>query len=124
MEIEVQPWIRVVAETAVGQREELIAEARKRISAEPNKYVNHIYGEKEAGGTSWLYISTIPIEKMGFPSLDTAPVNLNVNRAMGTVPPVLLGVAAAMSGIYWLAKRREKMSQESAGEKEKDEVMK
>jgi len=95
-----------------GEREDLLAEARQRIAAEPNKYVDHIYGEKEAGGTSWLYISTTPVEKMGFPALESEPVTVNAQRAMGAVPPVLLGVVAAMSGLYWLAKRRDRMSQE------------
>ena len=33
-------------------REEILQEARNRISDQPEKYVDHIYGEKEAGGTS------------------------------------------------------------------------
>jgi len=107
-----------------GQREELIAEARERIAAEPNKYINHIYGEEEAGGTSWLYISTIPMEKMGFPSLESKPVTANTQRAMGAVPPALLGVAATMAGIYWLTKRRQKLGQAEDSNKEKTGVMK
>jgi len=46
-------------------------------------------------------------------------VTINTERAMGAVPPVLLGVAAAMSGFYWLFKRREKMSEAEAGDEEK-----
>ena len=52
-----------------GDRDKLLAEARRRIAAEPDKYVNHIYGEKEAGGTAWLYISDVPFKKLGFPTL-------------------------------------------------------
>jgi len=37
---------------------------------------------------------------------------------------VLLGVAAAMTGIYWLTKRRQKISQAEDSDKEKTEVMK
>jgi len=107
-----------------GEREELLAEARERIADSPDNYVNHIYGEKEVGGTSWLYLSPVPFEKLGFPVLGSEPVTLDAERAMGAVPPVLFGVAAVMSGIYWLAKRRDKMSQERAGEKEKEEVAK
>ena len=102
-----------------GEREELITEARERIAAEPGKYVDHIYGEKEVGGTSWLYLSPIPFEKLGFPTLGSEAVTVNVERAMGAVPPVLLGVAAVMSGIYWLSKRRDKMNQAKANDEEK-----
>ena len=108
----------------LGEREELIIEARKRIATSPDKYVNHIYGEKEVGGTSWLYLSPVPFEMLGLPTLGSEPVTVNVERAMGAVPSVLLGVAAAMAGVYWLVKRREKINQESAGAKEKEEVTK
>ncbi|MFC1903264.1 hypothetical protein ACFLW9_00035 [Chloroflexota bacterium] len=58
------------------------------------------------------------------PTLGSEPVTVDVERAMGAVPPVLFGVAATMAGVYWLVKRREKMGQETSGEKEKEEVMK
>jgi formate dehydrogenase iron-sulfur subunit len=105
-----------------GNRDELLAEARERITAEPGKYIDHIYGEHEAGGTAWLYISDIPLKEMGFPTLNHGPVTLNAQRAMGAVPPVLLGVAAAMTGIYWLIKRREKLSVDKEDDNTKKEV--
>ena len=101
-----------------GEREELIAEAKERIKVEPTKYINHVYGEEEAGGTSWLYLSAIPLENMGFPSLESKAMTINAQRAMGAVPPVLLGVTAAMSGIYWLIKRRNRISQKENANKE------
>ena len=107
-----------------GERDDLIAEARERIAAEPEKYVDHIYGEKEVGGTSWLHLSPVPFEKLGLPTLGSEPVTVNAARAMGAVPPVLLGVAAAMAGIYWLTKRRQKISHTEDGDKEKTGVTK
>ncbi len=49
-----------------GRRENLLDEARRRIYTEPGKYVRHIYGEHEAGGTAWLYLSAVPFERIGF----------------------------------------------------------
>jgi formate dehydrogenase iron-sulfur subunit len=49
-----------------GRRENLLDEARHRIYTEPGRYVTHIYGEHEAGGTSWLYLSAVPFEQLGF----------------------------------------------------------
>ena len=37
-----------------GEREQLLALAQKRITDNPKKYVPHIYGEHEAGGTGFL----------------------------------------------------------------------
>jgi formate dehydrogenase iron-sulfur subunit len=101
-----------------GERDELIAEAQRRIAEHPDKYVNHIYGAQEVGGTSWLYLSPVPFEEIGFPTLPSVPVTINAERAMAAVPPVLVGVAAAMAGIYWLVQRQQKIGQK-AGEEEK-----
>ena len=107
-----------------GKREELLAEAKERITTAPGKYVNHIYGQNEVGGTSWLYLSPVPFEKLGFGPHINEPVTINAARAMGLVPPVIIGVAAAMTGIYWLTKRRQKISQAVDGDKEKAGVTK
>jgi formate dehydrogenase iron-sulfur subunit len=52
-----------------GDRAELIAEGMRRISERPEKYEHHIYGENEAGGTSWMYLSPVPFDKVGFPNV-------------------------------------------------------
>jgi formate dehydrogenase iron-sulfur subunit len=93
-----------------GKREDLLVEARRRIDAEPGRYIDHIYGEEEAGGTSWLYISPAPLEELGFPAVAPKTVTTNVSRAVGLVPPVLLGVTTTMTGIYWLTKRKQKLA--------------
>ena len=49
-----------------GTRWELIKEARKRIQENPELYVDQIYGEKEAGGTGFLYLSPVPFDELGF----------------------------------------------------------
>ena len=51
-----------------GRRETLLFEAHSRVKSRPDRYVNHIYGEKEAGGTAWLYLSDVPFENLGFKS--------------------------------------------------------
>ncbi len=94
-----------------GERNELLLEAQARIKANPGKYVDHIYGEKEVGGTSKMYLSSVPFEKLGFPVLGPEPVNRYSDVAMAAVPPTIVVAAAAMSGVYWITKRRDKMSQ-------------
>ncbi len=96
-----------------GERDELIAEARERIETYPDKYIDHIYGENEAGGTSWLYLSPVPFDELGFPTLSSTPVTVNTERAIGAVPPVVVTVAALMSAVYWIARRKKKLEQEN-----------
>jgi formate dehydrogenase beta subunit len=53
-----------------GHRSTLLARAKERIAETPGKYFeNRVYGEKEAGGTQVLYISHVPFEAIGLPSL-------------------------------------------------------
>jgi formate dehydrogenase iron-sulfur subunit len=50
-----------------GKKSELLKTAKLRVWNDPDKYINHVYGEEEAGGTCWLYISNVPFSKLGFP---------------------------------------------------------
>jgi hypothetical protein len=49
-----------------GTRRELIKEARRRIHENPEQYEDHIFGEHEAGGTAFMYLSPVPFEELGF----------------------------------------------------------
>lgn len=49
-----------------GKYADLLTDARKRLAAEPDKYVQRIYGEKELGGTQVLYVSHVDFEHLGF----------------------------------------------------------
>jgi len=78
-----------------GKRSELLRLAREKIGANPTKYVNHIYGEHEAGGTSWLYISDVPFEKLDYVKIsNTSPARLTESVQHGIfkhfVPPLAL----------------------------------
>jgi formate dehydrogenase iron-sulfur subunit len=100
-----------------GERESLIAEAENRIRNNPDEYVNHIYGKDELGGTSMLYLSHIPFEKLGLPTLGSEPVTRlsEVVATYGT-PSVALSVAALLGGVYHWFNRREKEEIRAEGE--------
>ncbi|MBK7405851.1 MAG: 4Fe-4S dicluster domain-containing protein [Phycisphaerales bacterium] len=79
-----------------GPRAQLIATARERIAARPDRYIDRIYGEHEAGGTSWLYIAGRPFEELGLPRLGTrspADSSESVQHGIfrGFAAPLLLG---------------------------------
>lgn len=57
-----------------GKRSTLLKLAKERIANDPARYENHIYGEHEGGGTSWLYIAGQPFDKLGFPSVPDEPL--------------------------------------------------
>jgi hypothetical protein len=92
-----------------GRREDLIAVARERIRRRPDRYVDHIYGEHEVGGTNWLYLSGVPFEKVGFRTdLGTTPAPKLTSGALAVVP-VIAGVwPALLGGIYLMSRSKEK----------------
>ncbi|MCB2190115.1 MAG: 4Fe-4S dicluster domain-containing protein [Deltaproteobacteria bacterium] len=57
-----------------GKRSELIKLAKQKMAEDPGRYQPQIYGEKEVGGTSWLYISREPFAKVGFLKLPEQPM--------------------------------------------------
>jgi formate dehydrogenase iron-sulfur subunit len=89
-----------------GTREDMLSEAHNRISAHPDKYVDHIYGEKEAGGTSVLYLSSVPFGKLGFPDVGTKAFPSLSRSALHAVPPAVIVMGTLLSGVYAFLKRR------------------
>ncbi|MHC1702336.1 MAG: 4Fe-4S dicluster domain-containing protein [Tenuifilaceae bacterium] len=86
-----------------GTRRELIAEARKRIHDNPGVYSEVIYGEHEAGGTGFLYLTPTPIDELGFngsmqkssyPELSKGFL-FAVPTVFVLIPPILLGIHEA-----------------------------
>lgn len=95
---------------AFGERDALITEAKSRIYDTSNngKYTPHIFGEKEAGGTSWLYIYDVAFEDLGLPAnLETRPYPEFTKGFLLAVPLVLIIWPALWAGINALVKRRE-----------------
>ena len=86
-----------------GKRRDLIKEARKRIVENPSVYADEIYGEHEAGGTGFLYLTPIPINELGFntaiqkssyPELSKGFL-FSVPTIFVLLPPILLGIHEA-----------------------------
>jgi formate dehydrogenase iron-sulfur subunit len=89
-----------------GTRDDMLKEANRRIAARPDKYVHHVYGEKEAGGTSVLYLSSVPFDKLGFPTLGDEPYPAHSKVALGAVPPAVMIIGALLGTTYSFFKRR------------------
>lgn len=83
-----------------GKYEDVLAVAHQRITERPDKYVQHVYGEEENGGTATLYISPVPFEELGFPvASTTSPAYSNRLVTEGT-PAVAGAMLVGLSGIY------------------------
>jgi len=90
-----------------GNRNELIEVARERLYAKGSPYIRHIYGENEVGGTSWMYITDLPIEKLGLPiDVGTYAYSSLTQASLAAVPFVLTLWPPLLMGIYSFSKRR------------------
>lgn len=102
-----------------GKREDLIKIARKRIEEHPDKYVDHIYGENEVGGTNWLYLSGVPFDQVGFPTnLPSKPLIEETKGFLGAVPVVLTAWPALFGTIYAALRHREEIEKENGKHEE------
>ncbi len=92
-----------------GPREEVLRIAKQRLVTYPERYVNRIYGEYEAGGTGWMYLAGREFADLKFPKLGQNPAP-GVSEAIQHgifayfVPPVAL--YAILGAIMWMTKNR------------------
>ena len=82
-----------------GERAELVKEAHARITDHPDRYVDHVYGEFENGGTSYLILSHVPFAELGLPNLPEKPVKDVSEQVMGFTIPFALGWGAVLTAV-------------------------
>ena len=92
-----------------GPRTELIKVARERIRRNPERYNHHIYGENEAGGTSWMYMASKDFASLGLPNVGTHAMpgtSESIQHGIFAyfIPPVLL--YAMLGGVMYITRRK------------------
>ncbi|MGD9610131.1 MAG: sulfate respiration complex iron-sulfur protein HmcB [Desulfovibrionaceae bacterium] len=97
-----------------GKRRELLNIAWDRIGANPGRYVEHVYGEREMGGTSWIYLAPKPsFAALGMDEhLGTASAPELTSGALAAVPAVAGVWPVLLTGLYAISKRKEKIAEE------------
>jgi formate dehydrogenase iron-sulfur subunit len=94
-----------------GKRSDMVELAHDKIQLNPDKYVNHVYGEREVGGTCWMYLSPVPFEEIGFRTdLGTTPIPEHTRGFLSMVSVVLVAWPALCMGFYSFSKRREELA--------------
>ncbi len=103
--------------TIYGTREELLAEAHRRIKENPGKYIDKVWGEHEVGGTSVLYLSDIDLGFLGNrPDLTDKALPTTTDLAMKSVPFAFFGMGGVMYGINWVIRRRMELNKDKSDE--------
>jgi formate dehydrogenase iron-sulfur subunit len=97
--------------TICGERDQLVAEARKRLAEKPKDYYQKIYGLKEVGGTSVLLLSAVPFEKLGLRTdLPQEAIPALTWRVLELVPDVVSAGSVLLGGIWWITNRRDEVA--------------
>ena len=100
-----------------GERDDLLAEAHRRIAENPGTYLDHVYGETEVGGTSVLYLADISLGFLGWAeNLGDGDLPHLTHAALKKVPWMVAGMGSLMGGIYWVINRRMKLAARAAEE--------
>lgn len=111
--------------TQFGERDELIAEAQKRIRESPDQYVHHIYGLNEVGGTSVLLLSSVPFEEFGYQTNFTKqPLPLLTYRVLSRIPDLVGLGGVFLGGIWWITHRRVEVAAAEASEEHSEKIKK
>jgi Fe-S-cluster-containing dehydrogenase component len=100
-----------------GTRRDMIAEAHKRIAENPDTYVSEIYGEDQAGGTSFIYLSSVPFDEIGFNTAIKREAYPKLTKGfLYSVPSVFLLLPPALLGIYEATKKNQNEEEETDNE--------
>ena len=98
-----------------GKRKDLLAEAHRRLQENAGKYINHVYGEKEVGGTNHLYLAAMPFNKLGLPDLKEDPPAEFSEKIQHTIYKGFIAPVALYSTLCYIAVKNMKKHGE-AGE--------
>lgn len=112
-----------------GTREDLLAEAKKRLAAKPGmeyayprqtltggdnylhplaNYQPYVYGEKEGGGTQVLVLAGVPYENLGMPKLAELSTGARSEHIQHTVYKGMILPLVVLTGLSVLIRRNTK----------------
>ncbi len=112
--------------TLFGSRKELLQEARRRLALTPGEtysyprdtlragrshekpapeYQQHIFGEKEGGGTQVMHIAGVPLDKLGLPRLPERSYASVSETVQHTIYKGMAAPTVALVGLAYLVRR-------------------
>jgi len=115
--------------TVYGPTNELLAIAKQRLKLEPGtyfdtpvasldsgkaysqkagKYVQHIYGEHEVGGTQVLMLAGVPFGKLGMPDLPDKSYASTAEHIQHTLYKGMIAPIVVLAGLYYFVNSSQK----------------
>ena len=119
-----------------GTREEMLAEAKRRLALAPGeeyqyprgtlqagnphpkpapKYQQKVYGETQGGGTQVVHVAAVPFEKLGLPILPERAFAATSETVQHTVYKGFVAPLALLGGLTWLVHRNTRHHEQASG---------
>ena len=96
-----------------GRREDLIKVARERFRKHPERYIDHIFGEHEFGGTSWMVLAGVPFKKLDLHQGATHTSLPDIGTSFLSVVPLVVTIyPGLLAGFYAFSKRKDRLSKQ------------
>ncbi len=117
-----KPACATTCPTAIsyGPRQEMLREAERRLAQHPDRYIKKVYGKDEAGGTSVIYLTSLPFEELGFKPVTMRALPGYTWQALRLVPGIFLTVGGGLSALSWINHRKDRLRAEQAQQEEQD----
>jgi len=97
-----------------GDREELLLVAHERMRKFPGRYINHIFGEHEYGGASWLTLSGIEFDQIDLPAYATHDPLPNLTTGFLSLAPLVAAIfPGLLAGIYAFTRSKERHAEDA-----------
>ena len=118
-----KPACATACPTAIsyGPRDAMIKLAEQRLSRYPDRYINKVYGKEEAGGTSVIYLTSLPFDELGFKPVTLRPLPEYTWQALRLVPGIFLSVGGGLSALSWITHRRDRLNREQQQQENRTE---
>lgn len=100
--------------TVSGERSQLLAEAWKRISEDPDSYAPQVYGTNEAGGTSVLIIGPPEVMAAFDPRIPNESLPQKTWVILSQIPTAVGTAGGGLLAVNWIIRRRMNLAAERA----------
>jgi len=98
-----------------GPRDKLLQVARERMRKHPDRYLDHIFGEHEFGGTSWLTLAGVKPGKLDLHEGATHTSLPEIGTGFLSIVPLVITIyPGLLAGFYAFSKRKERLAEEDA----------
>jgi formate dehydrogenase iron-sulfur subunit len=112
-------WVCPMGATRFGKRDRLLEIAHTRIARWPDRYIDHVFGEQEVGGTSVLMISPIAFSDIGMRNtLPNEPLPNLTWTILRKIPNIVITGGIVVGGVWWVINRRMELEKENSNGKE------